>query len=137
MTKKIKSEIKLGATVRLKTQVLTVLFLVAGVVMAQAPGADSLRPKQVCQLIPANPPGFNPYQFVSKVVDFKRLNRFPKVAYVVNEDGSVNSVKILKGTGSAKVDAGLVKSIQTWKYKPQPGCTFEMSMGVVIDIGDV
>jgi hypothetical protein len=44
-------------------------------------------------------------------------------------------VKILKGAGSPKVDAGLVKSIQAWKYKPQPGCTFEMSMGVIIDIG--
>jgi len=54
----------------------------------------------------------------------------------VNEDGSVSDVKILKGTRSPKVDAGLVKSIQAWKYKPQPGCRFEMSMGVILDIGD-
>ena len=83
----------------------------------------------------ANPPGFHKYQFVPKVLDFTKLNRFPEVAYVVNEDGSVSNVKILKGTGSPKVDAGLVKSIRTWKYRPQPGCTFEMSMGVILDIG--
>jgi TonB family protein len=57
------------------------------------------------------------------------------VAYIVNEDGSVSSVKILQGTDSAKVDAALIKSIQAWKYKPQPGCRFEMSMGIIIDIG--
>ncbi len=104
--------------------------------MAQAPGRDEHKTApQVCHLISANPRKFDPFQFLPKVVDFTRLNRFPKVSYVVNEDGSVSKVKILKGTGSPKVDAGLVKSIQAWKYKPQPGCTFEMSMGVIIDIG--
>jgi TonB family protein len=90
---------------------------------------------QVCQLVSANPPDFDPFQFLPKVVDFTRLNRFPKVSFVVNEDGSVGNVKVLKGTGSVKVDAGLVKSIQAWKYKPQTGCTVETSMAVVIDIG--
>jgi hypothetical protein len=89
---------------------------------AQAPGADEPKaPAQPCRLISASPPGFNPFQFLPKALDFTRLNRFPKVAYVVNEDGSVSNVKILKGTGSPRVDAGLVKSIQAWKYKPQPG----------------
>jgi TonB family protein len=114
----------------------TVLFLAASLLMAQAPGGDERKATpQVCRLISANPPGFHPFQFIPKKLDFTRLNRFPKVAYVVNEDGSVSDVKILKGTGSRKVDAGLIKSIQAWKYKPQPGCTFEMSGGVVIDIG--
>jgi TonB family protein len=60
---------------------------------------------------------------------------FPTVSYVVNEDGAVTNVKIMKSTGSAKVDTGLIKSVQSWKYKPQPGCTVETSMAVVIDIG--
>jgi TonB family protein len=112
------------------------LSLFGSVCMAQAPGGNEHKAtKQVCQLISANPPEFNPFQFVPKEVDFKGLNRSPKVAYVVHEDGSVSDVKILKGTGSAKVDAGLVKSIQAWKYKPQPGCTVETSMVVVMDIG--
>jgi TonB family protein len=111
------------------------LNLFGGVCFAQAPGGNEHKAtKQVCQLISANPPDFNPFQFVPKEVDFKRLNRSPKVTYVVNEDGSVSNVKILKGTKSPKVDAGLVKSIQAWKYKPQPGCTVETSMVVVIDI---
>jgi TonB family protein len=117
-----------------KLTTLTVLFLFAGLLIAQTPGGDRKAKKQVCQLISANPPDFNPFQFVPKEMDFRRLNRSPKVAYVVNEDGSVSNVKILKGTGSLKVDAGLVKSIQAWKYKPQPGCTVETSMVVVIDI---
>jgi TonB family protein len=112
-----------------------VLFLTAGVLMAQAPSGDRGATRQVCQLISANPPDFHPFQFVPKEVDFQRLNRFPKVAYVVNEDGSVSNVKIVKGTGSPKVDAALLKSIQAWKYKPQPGCTVATSMAVVIDIG--
>jgi len=44
-------------------------------------------------------------------------------------------VKVLKGTGSPKVDAGLVKSIQAWKCKAQSGVTGETLMAVVIDIG--
>src|SRR5882724_4756566 len=120
-------------TIKLTT--LAVLFLVAGVLMAQTPRGDSGAAKQVCQLVSANPPDFNPFQFVPKVADFTRLNRRPKVSFVIKEDGSVSNVKVLKGTGSPKVDGGLVKSIRTWKYKPQPGCTVETSMSVVIDIG--
>jgi TonB family protein len=120
-------------TIKLTT--LTVVFLVAGVLMAQAPSGGSRTTKQVCQLVSANPPDFNPFQFVPKVADFTRLNRRPKVSFAVDEDGSVGNVKVLKGTGSPKLDAGLVKSIQAWKYKPQPGCMVETSMAVVIDIG--
>lgn len=121
---------------RTKIVTLIALFLITAPIMAQTSGG-SLRKTadQACQLISANPPNFDPFQFIPKVVDFKRLSRFPKVAYVVNEDGTVSIVKILKGTGSAKVDAGLVKSIQAWKYKAQPGCKFEMSGEVIIDIG--
>jgi len=85
--------------------------------------------------VSANPPDFNPFQFVPKVADLTRLNRHPKVSFVVNEAGSIGNVKVLKGTGSRKVDASLVKSIQVWKYKAQPGCMVETSMVVVIDIG--
>lgn len=118
-----------------KLTTLSVLFLVAGLLTAQTPTQGRGGTTQVCRLVPANPPGFHLYQFVPKLVDFTKLNRFPEVAYVVNEDGSVSNVKILKGTGSPKVDAGLVKSILRWKYKPQPGCTFEMSMGIILEIG--
>jgi TonB family protein len=111
------------------------LLLVASRLEAQVPGGDRGAAKRMCQLVSANPSNFNPFQFVPKVADFTRLNRRPKVSFVVKEDGSVGNVKVLKGTGSPKVDAGLVKSIQAWKYKPQPGCTVEMSMGVIIDIG--
>lgn len=121
---------------RTKLVVLAMLFPAAVLLMAQAPSGDHHKAAdQPCQLVSANPPGFNPFQFLPKALDFTRLNRFPKVAYVVNEDGSVSSVKVLKGTGSAKVDAALVKSIQAWKYKPQPGCKVEMSGEVIIDIG--
>ena len=67
-------------------------------------------------------------------MDFTKLNRFPKVSYVVSEGGSVTKVKVVKSTGSAKLDAALVKSVQSWKYKPNPGCTVETSMALAIDI---
>jgi TonB family protein len=87
-----------------------------------------------CQLIDANPEGFKPFQFVPKKVDFSKLNYSPKVEWIVNEEGKVEEVNILKGTGSINVDKGLIKSIKAWKYKPQPGCKFEVSMDVVIDM---
>jgi len=119
-----------------KTATLGLLFLFVGLVMAQAPNGDEHKTTpHVCHLVSANPPDFHPFQFVPKDTDFTRLNRFPKVAYVVSENGSVSDVKVLKGTGSAKVDAGLVKSIQAWQYKPQPGCKFDMSMAVAMDVG--
>lgn len=121
---------------RIRLTTVTVLFLAATLVLAKPPNEDHHKTAdQPCKLTPANPRNFHPFQFVPKQMDFQRLNRFPKVAYVVNEDGSVGDVKIVKGTGSPVVDAGLIKSIQAWKYKPQPGCTVETSMSVIIDIG--
>jgi len=119
----------------IKAATLSVLLVFTSMVMAQTPAGDDEATKQVCQLVSANPPRFNPFQFLPKVADFARLNLHPKVSFVVNEHGSVSNVKVLKGTGSSEVDAGLVKSIQAWKYKPQTGCTMEISMSVVIDIG--
>lgn len=120
---------------KIKMIVLSVSLLATGLLFAQAPGSDhDGATKQVCQLISANPPDFNPFQFVPKNVTLTGLNRSPKVTYVVTEDGTVGKVKILKGTGSPKVDAGLVKSIQAWKYKAQPGCAFEMTTSVIIEI---
>lgn len=116
--------------------VLTLLLVVPGLLIAQTPSRDHREAAaQPCQLLAANPPDFNPFQFVPKALVFTRLNRFPKVAYVVNEDGSVSGVKVLKGIGSPKADAGLIKSIRSWKYRPQPGCKFEMSGEVIIDVG--
>jgi len=91
--------------------------------------------QQVCQLISANPPDFHPFASVPTEVKDKRFkNRFPKISFVVGEDGKVSDVKIVKGTGSPTVDAAVVKSVEAWKYKPQPGCVFNMMMGVAIDI---
>ena len=119
----------------IKAATLTTLFAFTSMVMVQTPAGEDGATKQVCQLVSANPPRFNPFQFIPKVADFARLNLHPKVSFVVNEHGSVSNVKVLKGTGESEVDAGLVKSIQAWKYKPQTGCTIEISMSVVIDIG--
>ena len=91
--------------------------------------------QQMCQLISANPPDFHPFAFVPTEVKDKRFkNRSPKISFIVGEDGRVNDVKIVKGTGSPTVDAAVVKSVQAWKYKPQPGCVVDMSMGVTIDV---
>jgi TonB family protein len=115
---------------------LTLLPVLAGLVTAQVPEKSQHKTTpQVCRLVSAGDKNSNRFRFARKSLSLKQLNRFPKVSYVVNEDGSVTNVEILKGSGSPKVDADLVKGIQAWKYKPQPGCTFEMSMVVIIDIG--
>jgi TonB family protein len=91
--------------------------------------------QQVCQLISANPPDFHPFAFVPTLVKDKRFkNRRPRISFEVGEDGNVSDVKVVKGTGSPPVDAGLVKSVQAWKYKPQPGCAMTMSSMVTIDV---
>ena len=112
---------------------LLLMATVATPARSQAATPEST--KQPCQLISTNPPDFDPYQFVPKQVDFKRINRFPKVAFIVSEDGIVTNIRILNGTGSGKLDQGLVKSLKAWKYKPQPGCSFEISTRLIIDIG--
>jgi TonB family protein len=121
---------------RKRLEILTLVTVLPSLLMAQAHDREHREvAAKPCQLVSANPPDFTPFQFVPKQLDFKRLNRFPRVAYLVNEDGSVSGVKIVKGTGSPKADAGLIKSIRSWRYRPQPGCKFEMSGQVIIDIG--
>ena len=91
--------------------------------------------QQVCQLISANPPGFHPFGFVpAEVKDKKLTNRLPRISFVVGEDGKVSNVKVVNGTGSPTVDAGVVKSVEAWKYKPQSGCVINMLMAINIDI---
>ena len=112
------------------------LLLSCGAAVAQTAVAKTGKTTQeVCQLISANPPNFRPFAFVPTGVKDKRFtNRFPRISFVVGEDGKVSDVKVVKGTGSPTVDAGLVKSVEAWRYKPQSGCVIDMTMGVVMDI---
>ena len=99
---------------------LTLLFVMADLVMAPAPKRNELKTtSQVCRLVSDEGKNFDRFRFVSKATTFKRRNRFPRVAYVVTEDGSVSDVEVLRGTASQKVDVDLAKSIQAWKYQPQ------------------
>ena len=76
-----------------KTATLGLLLLFVSMVMAQAPAARSTKTTpHVCHLVSADSPESNPFQFVPKNADFTRLNRFPKVSYVVNENGNVSGV---------------------------------------------
>jgi TonB family protein len=114
------------------------LVLLSGTVLAaQTDVAKTAKATQhLCQLISANPPDFRPFAFVPTEVKDKRFkNLYPKISFVVGEDGKVSDVKVVKGTGSPTVDATVVKSVEAWKYKPQPGCVIIMSMVVTIDIG--
>jgi TonB family protein len=89
----------------------------------------------MCQLISANPADFRPFAFVPTEVKDKRFkNRLPVISFTVGEDGKVSDVKVVKGTGSPTVDAAVVKSVETWRYKPQAGCVISTSMAVTIDI---
>jgi TonB family protein len=110
------------------------LLLSCSVLTAQT-GNPRRATQQVCQLLSANPEGFQPLAFIPTEVKDKRFkNRYPRISFVVGEDGTIKDVKVVKGTGSPTVDAALVRSVQAWKYKPQPGCVIDMSMMVTIDI---
>jgi hypothetical protein len=93
------------------------LFFAAALLATQAqrssPSASPKSPSTSCdapkQISPSNS---KLYQFLPAKLDFTKLNRYPQVSYSINEDGSVSDVKIVNGTSSAKVDAGLFKSIQ-------------------------
>ena len=115
---------------------IIVLLLGYKLISAQTKAESSdVTTQKVCQLISANPPGFHPFAFLPTVVKDKQFkNRTPKISYVVEEDGTVRDVKVVVGTGSAKLDSALVKSVQSWKYKPQPGCVISTSTVVTIDI---
>jgi len=113
-----------------------VLFILASFAFAAEDGASEGRKATPnCELISANPPRFNPFAYVPTSITDKRFkNRYPKLSYVVTEDGTVKDVKIVKGTGSPDIDADVVKSVLTWKYKPHAGCLVEASLLVTIDI---
>jgi TonB family protein len=112
------------------------LLLAEGMLLTHASAIEhSEKTQQVCKPPIAANSASHPLAFVPKKVQDKRFkNRYPKLTYTIAEDGSVNSVKVIEGTGSPEVDAGLVKSIQSWKYKPQPGCVLDTSTVVTIDI---
>lgn len=125
-------------TPQMTTQLSMLIVVFACAIYSVAFAQDSARqkpPKQMCQLVSTNPPDFDLYQFLPQKMDLTRINRSPKVSYEVGESGIVSSVKILKSTGSPKIDSALVKSILAWKYKPQPGCRFELSMEIILEIG--
>lgn len=120
----------------MKHAAIGALFLGCSLLFAQTDAAKpSKATQQMCQLISANPPDFHAFSFVPTEIKDKRFkNRYPKISFVVGEDGKVSDVKVVKGTGSPTVDAAVVKSVEAWKYKPQTGCVINMSMGVTIDI---
>ena len=98
--------------------------------------AQTVTPQQQCQLISANAAGADPFLFVPKNVKGENFkNRAPLVSFAVDEDGRVSNVKVVKTSGSKSVDAGLVKSVEAWKYKPQAGCKFKMTVALRIDVG--
>jgi TonB family protein len=119
----------------IKRMTISTLILCYGIAVGQSsPAKTGHAPQQVCQLISANSPDFHPFAFVPVgVKDKKLVNRLPRVSFVVGEDGKVRDAKVVKGTGSPTVDAAIVKSVESWKYKPQPGCEISMSMAVNID----
>ena len=63
--------------------------------------------------------------------DFHHTN--PTVAYDVKEDGTVQNAKVVRSTGSRKIDTLIVKSVKEWKFNPQPGCTISSKMTLTID----
>ncbi len=112
------------------------LVALASVLLSINAKAQTATPQQQCHLISASSGGADPFLFVPKNVKDKGFrNRAPLFSFAVDEDGKVSKVKIVKTSGSKLVDAGLVKSVEAWRYKPQAGCKFEMTVALQIDVG--
>jgi TonB family protein len=46
----------------------------------------------------------------------------PVVNYVVREDGSISTVKLVKSSGLLCWDRAILATVKTWKYPKAPGC---------------
>ena len=115
------------------------LFYAVALFSAQA--QQSLPPASAHSSSPAchtpkqlSPPESKRLQLVPKKLDYSKFNRQPLVTFVIKEDGSISAVKLVRGSGSAKVDAGLVKSIRAWKFEPQAGCAIDNKLTITIGI---
>ena len=51
-----------------------------------------------------------------------RINRYPVFSVEVSQNGHVAKVGVVKGTGSATLDAKLKKGLSRWRYNAQPNC---------------
>ncbi|MCU1283982.1 MAG: Gram-negative bacterial TonB protein C-terminal [Acidobacteriales bacterium] len=99
---------------------------------AASTSSQTLAKQKACQMPPAN--GSNKLAFVQGSVGKGFKNPIPVLSYTILEDGSVSNVKLIKGTGSKKLDADVVKRIRSWKYKPQPGCAIDTKITINIDL---
>jgi TonB family protein len=82
----------------------------------------------------ASPANSKRLQFVPEKLDAAGWNLRPQISFSISDDGSVDDVRIVKGTGSLKVDAGLLNSIQAWRFAPQPSCRIASAEVILIDL---
>lgn len=67
--------------------------------------------------------------------DVKGFKSSPKISYVIELDGSVTNVKVVKSSGSKAVDEAVLDGVKKSSYRPlNPGCgPVNSSATIIID----
>jgi len=74
------------------------------------------------------------YPKVNTPISQYTYKRSPIVRFLIQEDGSVSGVRVVRSSGVADIDKKVVDAVSQWKYKPrQTGCgVIEDQMTVLI-----
>jgi TonB family protein len=77
------------------------------------------------------------YPKVNTLITEYTYKRSPIVRFLIQEDGSVSGVRIVRSSGVADIDKKVVDAVSQWKYKPRPtGCgVIESKMTILIHSG--
>ena len=106
------------------------------------PPAQPQTPLQSAQNLPQNSAcgmlqrdeghlSFRPF----KILPGESFKGSPVIKFEIGEEANLSNVRLTRSSGVRDIDTQVLAAVRDWKYKPQPGCTFDLSMGVVIDIG--
>ena len=71
-----------------------------------------------------------------KHVSLNGYKQAPAVSFIIQEDGSVTDVKLIKSSGSPTVDRSIVSGTALTRYNKRPGCgALEVKTFMNIDFG--
>jgi len=73
-----------------------------------------------------------------KVLPNESYKRGPVVKYLIQEDGSVSNVTLVRSSGVADIDKQTLRAVGQWKYNSRPaGCgVIETEMTATVHWGD-
>jgi TonB family protein len=69
-----------------------------------------------------------------KLLPGESYKRSPIIKYLINPDGSISNVKLVRSSEVEDIERTLLAAVSNWKYKPQSECGIvEAQIGILID----